>query len=385
MQVAQIAPLMNSVTSEVLGQDAITVAEDLSNVIDLGNAIFNADAVENYARKLVDHIGRMVFVDRPYTGRAPRVLMDGWEFGSVLEKVRTELPEAEENESWELEDRNSYDPNVFYQPKVSAKFFNKRVTFEVPMSFTERQVKSAFSNAVQLNAFISMIYTSIENSMTVKLDALVMRTIDNMAAEVVYSEYKGAELNSKSGVRAVNLLKLYNDANSTELTAEAAITNPAFLRFAAYTLALYTDRMGTMSSLFNVGGTVKHTPRDRMHIVMLSDFARGADIYLQSDTFHNELTRLPGADLVPYWQGSGTGYSFADVSNVNVKTASGNTVSVTGLLAVVFDRDALGVTNMDRRTTTNYNPKAEFVSEWHKMDAGYFNDLDENFVAFFVA
>ena len=221
--------------------------------------------------------------------------------------------------------------------------------------------------------------------MTVKLDALVMRTIDNMAAEVVYSEYQGAELNSKSGVRAVNLLKLYNDANTTELTAEAAITNPAFLRFAAYTLALYTDRMGTMSSLFNVGGTVKHTPRDRMHIVMLSDFARGADIYLQSDTFHNELTRLPGADLVPYWQGSGTGYSFADVSNVNVKTASGNTVSVTGLLAVVFDRDALGVTNMDRRTTTNYNPKAEFVSEWHKMDAGYFNDLDENFVAFFVA
>ena len=145
MQVSQIAPLMNSVTAEVLGQEAITVAEDLSNVVDLGNAIFNADAVENYARKLVDHIGRMVFVDRPYTGRAPRVLMDGWEFGSVLEKVRTELPEAEENESWELEDRNSYDPNVFYQPKVSAKFFNKRVTFEVPMSFTERQVKSAFS------------------------------------------------------------------------------------------------------------------------------------------------------------------------------------------------------------------------------------------------
>ena len=385
MQVAQIAPLMNSVTAEVLGQEAITVAEDLSNVVDLGNAIFNADAVENYARKLVDHIGRMVFVDRPYTGRAPRVLMDGWEFGSVLEKVRTELPEAEENESWELEDRNSYDPNVFYQPKISAKFFNKRVTFEVPMSFTERQVKSAFSNAIQLNAFLSMIYTSIENSMTIKLDSLVMRTIDNMAAEVVYSEYQGAELNTKSGVRAVNLLKLYNDAHSTELIAEAAITDPGFLRFAAYTLALYTDRMGTMSSLFNVGGTVKHTPRDRMHIVMLSDFARGADIYLQSDTFHNELTRLPAADLVPYWQGSGTGYSFADVSNVNVKTASGNTVSVTGLLAVVFDRDALGVTNMDRRTTTNYNPKAEFVSEWHKMDAGYFNDLDENFVAFFVA
>lgn len=386
MLVTQIAPLVNGITAEVLGKDAIIVEEDLSNVVDLGKAIFDADAVENYARKLVDHIGRMVFVNRPYSGRAPRVLMDSWEFGSVLEKVRMELPEAQENESWELEDGNSYDPNIFYKPIVSAKFFNKRVTFEVPMSFTEMQVKSAFSNAVQLNSFVSMIYNEIEKSMTIKLDSLIMRTIDNMAAETVYADYQGAALTTKSGVRAVNLLYLYKQAKSIEeLTPEAAITDPGFIRFASYTIAEYVDRLGSMSTLFNVGGTAKFTPRDMMHIVLLSKFARAADAYLQSDTFHDEFTRLPDADIVPYWQGSGTDYSFENVSTVNVKTSGGNTVKIDGLIGVIFDRDALGVTNYNRRVTSNYNGKAEFWNQWHKTDMGYFNDLDENFVAFFVA
>ena len=385
MQVNQIATLINNVTSEVLGETGITAAEDLSNVVDVGNAVFNAEAVDNYVRKLVDHIGRMVFVNRPYRGRAPSILMDGWEYGAVLEKVRMELPEAEENESWELEDKASYDQNIFYKPKISAKFFSKRVTFEIPMSITERQVKSAFSNATQLNAFISMIYTAIENSMTVKLDALVMRTINNFIAETIYSEYQGAGLDSKSGVRAVNLLKLYNDTFEASVTAAQALTTPEFIRFASATIGEYADKLATMSTMFNIGGTEKFTPRDRMHIVLLSKFARFANAYLQSDTFHDEFTRLPDADIVTYWQGPGTGYSFADSSTVNVKTANNNTVNVSGVIGVMFDRDACGVTNMDRRARTHVNDKAEFTNSWYKMDAGYFNDLDENFVVFFVA
>ena len=124
---------------------------------------------------------------------------------------------------------------------------------------------------------------------------------------------------------------------------------------------------------------------DYLHVGLLSDFAKAADAYLQSDTYHNEFTKLPNAETVPYWQASGTSYDFDSVSKIDVKTASNNTVSQTGILGVMFDRDALGVTNLDRRVTTNYNPKAEFYSNWYKFDAGYFNDLSENFVVFFVA
>lgn len=383
MTVAQIYDIINPITKEILGETAV-VNEDLSNIVDVGKEIFDATDVDNYVKSLVNHIGRVVFVNRPYSGSAPSVLMDGWEYGSVLEKINAELPEATENESWELTDGASYDPNIFYKPKVSAKFFNKRVTFEIPISFTERQVKESFSNASQLNGFLSMLYNAVDKSMTIKIDSLVMRTINNMIAETLHNFSNTGDYTG-TGVRAVNLLKLYNDDNGTTLTAEKSIKDPDFIRYASYIMGLYMERLSKISSLFNIGGKDRFTSRDLLHVILLSDFAKASDSFSMSSTFHNEFVALPKGEIVPYWQGSGTDYSFNAVSSINVKTASGDTVSASGIIGVMFDRDALGVTNLDRRVTTNYNPKAEFFSNWYKFDAGYFNDMNENFVLFYVA
>lgn len=390
MQVKQIADLINEITSEELGVEN-PVKEDLGNIVEIGDTIANVMGVDNWVRKLNDKIGKMVFVNRVYAGRAPSVLMDGWEYGSILEKVSAELPEAQENESWQLDDGVSVDPNIFYKAKVSAKCYNKRVTFEIPMSFTEIQVKSAFNSAEQMNAFVSMIYTTISNSMTVKLDALVMRTINNFIAETVYNDYGANSISGSSGTRAINLLYLYNNGpnyGQTALSAAAALTDADFLRFAAKTIKLTAGHMKVMSKLFNIEGKERFTPSDRMKVVMLDEFISATEIYLygNKDEFKAaEYAKLPDADVVPYWQGSGTDYAFDKTGKIYCTTASGHDVTVTGVLAVVFDRDALGVTNMNPRVTTNYNPKGEFFNEWHKVDAGYFNALDEQGVVFFVA
>lgn len=387
MLVTQIAEIMNGVTSEILGEGAV-VNEDLSNIIDIGNQIFDATSIDNYVRSLVDKVGRVVFVSRPYAGGAPSVLRDSWEFGCVLQKITADLPEATENETWDLQDGESYDPNIFYKPSVSAKFFSKRVTFEVPMSFTELQVKSAFNSASELNSFISMLYNAVDKAMTVKLDALVMRTINAMIGETIHAEYGSAQLSSKSTVKAVNLLYEYNNgpnASGTPITASSALTDPEFIRFAVKQMNIVRNRMAKISTLFNIGGKDRFTPVEYMNAVMLSDFKESADVYLQSDTFHDEYTRLAPADVVPYWQGSGTGYDFNSISKIDIVTPSGDTVQAGGILAVMFDRDALGVANLDRRTTSNYNPKAEFYNNWFKMDAGYYADLNENFVVFLIA
>ena len=383
MEVKQIFELVNGITGEIIGKTDL-VKDDLSNIVDVGKELFTASDVDSYVKSLVNRIGKTIFVNRKYSGKVPSVVMDSWEFGSVLQKISADLPQATENESWELINGTSYDPNIFYKPTVSAKFFNSKVTFEVPLSFTEKQVKESFNTASELNAFISMLYNAVEKSMTVKIDSLVMRTINNMIANTFSGD--------ATGVRAVNLLKSYNKAMGLSgvnvLTSDKAITNKDFLRFASMQIALYADRLGTMSTLFNAGGKERFTPKDMLHIVLLSDFAEGAKIYLESDTFNKELVKLPTAETVPYWQGSGKSYSFADVSKINVQIASGNTkkdVTLSGILGVMFDRDALGVCNLDRRVTTNYNPKAEFFSNWYKFDAGYFNDLNENFVLFYIA
>lgn len=377
MLVTQVKDLVNLATKEALGAEAIQT-EDLTNVVDMGEAIFNANAVDAYVRSLVNHIGKVVFVNRPYAGSAPSVLMDGWEFGSVLEKITAELPEASENETWNLVDKQSYDPNIFYKPTVEAKFYNKRVTFEIDVSITERQVKQSFSSATQLNAFVSMIYNEVDKAMTIKIDSLIMKTIVNMIS---------VTLTDNNANRAVNLLALYNSeiAPATPLTAAKALYNLDFIKFASYKMKLYATRLGTISRLFNIGGKARFTPRDLLHIVMLEEFKSSADVYLQSDTFHNEFVKLPEAEGVAYWQGSGTDYAFGSTSKIMVKDAKGNSTTKTGILAVMFDRDALGVCNKDKRVTTDYNAKAEFYNNFYKFDCEYFNDTNENFVVFYIA
>lgn len=396
MEVKQIYKLINSVSGEVLGRTDI-VTEDLTGIVDLGTEVFNQNAVDNYVKSLVNHIGKVIFVNRPYAGKVPSVLMDAWEFGSVLEKISADVPEAEENDTWNLTDGQSYDQDVFHKPTVTAKFFNSKVTFEVPVSITERQVKESFSNAAQLNGFISMIYAAVEKSMTIKADALIMRTINNMIAETVLADavafgataagdMTGANLSSASTARCVNLLKLYNDKTGAEtpLTAAKAITDPDFIRFASYVMGTYADRLQSISTVFNVGGKERFTPKDMLHVVLLSDFAKAAQTYLYSDTFNRGDVLLPQAETVPFWQGSGKNYEFTSAGNIKVKESGGKAVEISGVLGVMFDRDALGVCNLDRRVTTNYNAKAEFFNNYYKFDAGYFNDTNENFVVFFI-
>ena len=387
MEVKQIYTLMNSVSNEVLGKTNL-VKEDLTGIVDMGTEVFNANAVDNYVKSLVNHIGKVIFVNRPYAGKVPSVLMDAWEFGSVLEKISADIPQATENESWSLTDGQEYKQDVFHKPTVTAKFFNSKVTFEVPVSITEKQVKESFSNAEQLNGFLSMIYSAVDKSMTIKADALIMRTINNMVAETFKADataFVGGDYSKASTNRCVNLLKLYNDKFGTALTPQTAILNPDFIRFASYTIGMYADRLGSISTLFNVGGKARFTGSDMLHLVLLTDFAKGADTYLYSDTYHNEFVALGKHETVPCWQASGQSYSFNDVSTIEVKTASGTDIKVTGVIGVMFDRDALGVSNLDRRVTSNYNAKAEFFNNYFKFDAGYFNDTNENFVVFYMA
>ena len=386
MNVKQIYTLVNDITNELLG--SAIVKEDLSNVVDVGNAVFNANKVDNYVKSLVNHIGRVIFVDRAYNGSVPSVLMDSWEFGSVLEKISCDLPTATENQSWELTNGETYNPNVFYKPSVSVKFYNSKTTFEIPLSFTEMQIKESFSNAEQLNGFLTMLYNSVEKSMTIKLDSLIMRTINNMIGETIHHEIpESANYSTTSTIKAVNLLKLYNDSHATTITADKCLDNSDFIRYATYIISVYGERITKISNLFNIGGKDRFTPKDVLRCVLLSDFKKASEVFLKSDLYNEQYATLPESDSVPYWQGSGTNYSFSDITKIHIQLASNNTteIQMTGILGVMFDKDALGVSNLNRRVTTNYNPKAEFYTNFYKFEAGYFNDMNENFVVFFVA
>lgn len=393
MKVAQIYDLVNTMYGEIVNGETI-VAEDLSNVVDIGREIFDATSVDKFVNKLVDHIGRLVVVERPYQGTAPGLLMDSWQYGSVKEKITMHrLPVAEANESWNLVDGQRYDQDTFTQPDVMVTFFDKYITFEVTLSIADKQVKSAFDNATQLNSFISMIYEAMSTALTVRLDALIERTINNFMASTIASEYPdptgSTPYAGSSKLKAVNLLKLYNDTFGTSLTADKAIYTPEFIRFAIFQLKLATVRLKKMSTLFNVKELERFTPEDRMKIILLNDFAAAADVYLRSDTYHNDLVKLPQADVVPYWQGTGSDYAFSNISAISVEVDNGEggkkSVALNGILGCIFDIEAAGVSCLDKNMTMHRNDRAEFQNVWDKTKVGYFNDLSENGIVFFIA
>lgn len=394
MKVTDLYPIINTIYGECVDGDNI-VTEDLSNIVDIGNAIFDATSVDRFVGKLVDHVGKVVVDTRVYNGAVPSLIKDAWQYGAVKEKIfMHRLPVAETDSTWALVNGNTYNQDIFTQPDVEVKFFDQYVAFDITLSITDKQVKSAFDNATQLNSFVSMIYNSIETALTARLDQLIERTLNNLIAATIYSEYPDPSGTTPyaggSGVRAVNLLYLYNQAYGTSLTAADSFHTPEFLRYAAYIIDLYKTRLSKLSTLFNIDGIERFTPAERMKMVFLGEFVSASKSFLYSDTFHESFVRLPdGIEQVPYWQGTGANYATSYTSEIDLEFDDGNggknAVNIAGVLGIMFDEEAAGVSCLERNMTMHRNDRASFQNVWEHMKAGYYNDFSENAVVFFVA
>ena len=388
MEVSQIAEIVNSALTDSLGGTDVSVAPDLSNVVDVGDTIKNLASTDKFYERftgaIANKIGKTIIVNRAYTGNAPSILMDGWLYGSILEKISSEMPTVVKNDSWDLQDGTSYDPHVYHSAKAFAKYFNKMTTFEIDRSILDRQIRQSFASASQLNSFISMLFNETQKALTVANEQLIYDTLGNLIAVTILN--KGTR-----PAMAINLLDTYKAASGDEtLDAAHAVYSPAFIRHAALQMKLYSKKMSALTKMFNQGGKQRFTPSSMLKIVSLNDFMQAADVYLQSDTYHDEYTRLLRGDVVPYWQAPGSKFDFTSSSSIKFQPikedgTQGEEVSQSGILFVMFDRDACGVANFDSRVTTAWSPKGEFTNYFYKQDARYFNDFDEQCIVFYVA
>lgn len=391
MNVEQVANLSNTAIAAATGEQNV-MNLDLSNVVDAGRKVFAAgdDVVDNYVREVYNQIGKMVFDDRVYRGAVPSVIRDAWTYGSITEKIRIEIPDAEDNPAWQLVNGQTYNQDKFYQPKAVVKLWNDRTTFMIPMSLTEKQVKESFQNAYQLNAFFDMIYNAIDKGMTLRLDELVRLTINNMIAITLTTVLGGAVTDASTipitDPKVINLLTEYNQQFGTSLTQAQAMLDKDFLRYAALRIKQTLYRMKDITVLYNVDGAKKFTPPDLMHVVLLNDFKTAAEVYLYdaNGQFLTENLKVDG-EVVNFWQGAGTDYKFGNTSKIDViESMSGTACELSGIIGIAFDRDALGVANLDRYTRVHRNDIGEFENHFVKATAGYWNDPAEQFVVFVV-
>lgn len=391
MRIKQLTDVLNGTVSTTGIIDQVTgeapvANEDLSNIVDIGKAVLDYtgqsnDNFDSFMRNLIDQVGKITIVNRTYVSQAPNILKDSWEYGSIMQKVRVSVPDARDNASWDLFNYpktggDAYpDPFELSKPGAKAKFYNSKNTYEIPITLADYQLKEAFQSASQFGAFISAIENRIRMKQTLCNDGLIMATIDNLIGLTL----------SGNGGKTINLLTAYNAIAPSSITADKALTDTEFLRFAAMTIAKYKKYVAQASAKYNAGNYLTFTPADKLKFIASTEFAKAMDAYLYADTYHNEFVELNGYNEVPFWQGSGTADGDRLTIDVSVDVNGVATeVKNTGVLAVMFDDEAAAVCNENYRTTSIYNPRGEYTNYFYKYDAMFMNDVEENCIVFTI-
>lgn len=382
--VNQIYGIVNDAASEALGEKAIAI-KDTAGFVSLGDVVLSSDTnKEQFYRALVDRIGRTVIAGRAYVAKKRSVKRDEMDWGLIYQKISYKKRDAVENPTWTS--TTQADPfDVEIQTEAVQKLFSVMSTYSFEDSIPDMQLFTAFTSASAMGAFISGIYTNMDNYM-----ALAEENLNDMAVNTYMA---GALIKGKPAQKR-NLLSEYNTANETTLTAEQALKNVDFLKFAGREIKTTISNMTRMSTIFNAEGMPRHTPEDKMVVEVLGQFASAMSTYLESDTYHKELVALPNYEEVTYWQASGEGFAFDDVSkisiqNVHLATTDGTNpvgaMQKSGIIAFVHDYDAVASVIYKHRRNSIYNPRAERLNIFDKAEQGYAVDLSENGVVFFLA
>lgn len=393
MQVKQISTMLNSVFGEVLGTENL-IHEDLSNVVDAGRIItadskFNSN-FENYAGKIIDKVGRTVFWERIYKADDLGIWRDSWEYGSVLEKIRCEVGEYEDNCEWNLTKDTDNDGDLdynesisdhiaelfkFYPAKIQAKYFNAKTTFKTTISITRKQLRSAFDSASNLARFIGMIEQRVITKMEISKNQLQKMVIANLIGEHI-----------AQNKQVIDLAQLYNaETGLTAGTLQNALADGAKSRFIAQKMTFFREMMKEPSKLYSATGTFyNHTPVEDSRLIVLADLDSALQFNVYGDTYNEEFVKLNNYKTVPFWQSSGKsiGDSLGIRSGLNITTSNGHVVSRNAIIGILFDRDAAMIANEDPEVRTNYNADGNFTNFLYCSDCSYYNDFDENAIVF---
>lgn len=374
----QIYTIVNATNKQMMGETAIKVT-DTKGLMSTGDAVMKTDKdTDAWVHSLADLIGRTIFGIRAYRTENLYMVWHAFDYGLAMRKIYIDLPETVANTAWQIGEEDfepEYAPQI--KPDVKQHIFKNLTTFEIDISIPDDILRTAFRNAEEMASLISAIFMAIDNRVQLAIEA---------CGELIRAAYAARKLVKGDYCGSINLFTRYKTAfPSSTITADTALYDSNFLRWSASQIKLWTRRMRKMSTLFNNEGYKRHTPKSDLVLILLDEYDSNLTTYLEADTYHNELVAIPNFTTVPYWQGSGEKFEFADTSKIYIKLEDGTEVSQGGIIALAYDYQALGMMIDRRKITTERNAKAEYTNYYNKVTRSYFNDMSENGIVFYVS
>lgn len=383
MQVNQVYSIVNSLAAQLFGSAAVAVT-DTRGLRSLGDQVGSVAGYDKFLSLLVDRIGKTIVRTLDSEVEFPGLIRDDMEYGAMLQKITVNLPDAINNDAWDIS-APGFSPTNFdiHLPVATVTYFAGIATWKVQQTIPhEPMLNSAFDSAEGMGAFITGIIEAMSKAIIEQINAVSKAAIATFAVEKA----------DRTSATVIDLLTPYNTTHGTALTASDAVKDKDFLRWANQQIMLAMSYMDTPSVLYNEGDNsgnpvLRRTMRDNMHVWLHSAYVSGVKTYLQSDTFHKDLVALPLYKEVKMWQGSGTTPipSLASTSTIHAKAKNGDDVELTYVIGMIVDRQAIAIGRYQQQTAAQDNPIDGYTNYATKCNIGHFVDLSENGIIFTLA
>lgn len=390
--VNQIYSIINSLNAQANSGTALA-ATDTRSFISYGDAITSlTDANrETWFTTLIDRIASTIIDNRKYTARGALGLWrEPFEYGAILQKIHSKMPAVVADPAWSApSDLSSTNPFAPTAREIEQRMYNKISAFMIADTIPDVQLKTAFLDEQKMAAFLDSLMMTTQNAFERSVENLGRTCRSSLIATAIHA-------NDAHYVKLLTNYKAMLDDDDPEktITAAQALHSRNFLRYASREIAIYIDRMQTLTDIYSADGYERFSPREYLNVAILNDFDKSVTSYLAADTYHEQLVELPDENkvVVPYWQGAGTDFSYANNSKIYLtiprttgtaeQIAAGYTIEAANIIGVIYDSEAAGITIDERRTRALYNPKDEFTNYWHKGREMYYVDVTHPHVVF---
>lgn len=386
----QIFTIVNEVAAQAMGSKTMTVVDN-SGLVALGNTVLGSnDTKNNFINALTDRIGRTIVSFREYHSHFPDFERDSIEWGNILQKLKIGMPNAEEDQSYNLADGTSVDMYKINKAKVNQLLFSTETPWQTHITVHLDELEKAFVDSSAMGAFISGMFGEVQNRIELAMENLSIDCVNNYMAEMIKRKVQRPS-------RVINLVTDYNTAmglaTADALKPQDALNTPAFLEYVVRRINTISSTMEYMTSgMFNdtafAGGDTqndiysRHTPKSEQRMMLYIDLVNSLKTNVNSKAFNMKEVAI---DLpfktVPFWQ------SIKTPDGINVKPASGGTAIVqSSVMGILFDREAMGTFKKKYSSLTSpINAAGKYYNVFYHMIEMYYNDLTENAVVFLLA
>ena len=372
MTVNQIYSTINSIASIMkTGVDSVV---DASTFVSFGQTVISSsENKEIFYKTLIDRIGKTVFAIREYERQNRNVNTDEFTFGSILQKISYKLQNAENNSTWDKTPTNPY--TLTPKEGIEQKLFAQDLpTFCYTDVILDRQLESAFISAMSMAGFINGLYIRMRNALEVSAEGMDNITVCSLVTEVFKETKTGINKN-----RARNLWAEYKVMYPvTTLTIATALESKEFLEFCCVEMGTIIPFLGKLTSLYNDGSVERVTKKDNIVVELNSEFEKKYNVYLSSNTYHNDMVKLPNYSDIPYW--------YNPSKPMSIQTGSvGEPTVIDNVIAIFRDKDACVNTLATERMSSMYDNFNERTYVKLSADRRYIVDTSENCVFFYLA